>query len=128
MLLGAAYGSVSDIEVMWTLIAAVGLAFSLYNMREATSDAATLRERGIANGRRILATTNVLAESARLAKQTIFLLIGIVAMFLPEVANSADLPTVQMLAGIFIKWGLIVASLLTTFQSYLGFRARRLLR
>ena len=128
MLLGAAYGSVSDIEVMWTLIAAIGLIYSFYNVREALLDRNDLKRRGVANGRRLLAQTNVISETSRFVKQSIFIIIGLLAMFLPEAPDNLDLPWAQAAIGAAIRWGLITASILTTFQSYLGFRARRLLR
>jgi hypothetical protein len=128
MLLGAAYGTVSDIEVLWTLIAAVGLSFSIFNVREAVLDRKALILRGVANGRKMLAQTNYLSEIARLVKQSIFLIIGIAVMFVAEQPDSLDQPWYLVVLGIAIRWGLIVASLLTALQSFLGFRARRILQ
>jgi hypothetical protein len=110
---------------MWVLIALVGAVFSVFNLHQAREEKKRLKALGIANGRSLLARTNLVAESTRLAKQTIFVLIGILAMFLPEAPDSLDLPTAQAVTGFVVRWGLIVASLLTTYQSYLSWKVRR---
>jgi hypothetical protein len=122
---GAAYGSVSDIEVAWVLIALVGAVFAFFNLREAHNDKVRLRRLGIANGRHLLARTNFIAESTRLTKQIIFAVIGLLAFFVPEAPDTLDLPAVQAAIRFAITWGLILASVLTTYQSYLAFKVRR---
>lgn len=124
----AAYGSVSDIEILWTLIAVVGLSFSAYNLVDARGDLEYIYSEDIHNGRTFLARTNFVAEMTRVIKQGIFLAIGLMAMFVPEVPNTLDLPRFQSVIRFTITWGLIIASALTSYQSYLGFKVRRALK
>lgn len=128
MILGASYGTISDIEVMWTLIAAVGLGFSVWNLLDAKGDMDYYKSQGIINGRMSVARTNVWTEVTRAMKQFIFLIIGFLAFFLADAPNSLDLPTATAMIRFIITWGIIFSSLLTTFQSYLTFRLRRQLK
>lgn len=127
-MLGAAYGSVSDIEIVWVLVAVVGLTFSLFNFRDALRDKARLIRAKVSNGRMLVAQANLLGEATRAVKQAIFATIGALAMLLPEVPPQANIPLKNQLIGFFIRWGLITASALTTYQSYLGWQIRRALR
>lgn len=124
-MLAAAYGTISDIELVWTLIASIGAFYSLWNLREAIVDLRALGK--IGNGRRLVAWTTLQSEIARLLVQLIFIAIGIGAMLLPD-ASQRDLPTRYVLYGALIRWGLIVASLLILYKSYLAHRVRKTLK
>lgn len=123
-MLAASYGSVGDIEIMWCIIAACGLVFSLYTLVRATGDRRILIREGIGNGRRKIAAYAVFAEGARAAIQFIFLCIGVIACFLPQSDTSA-LPTVQLVEIILIQWGLILSSILLTTKSVLAYILRK---
>lgn len=118
MLLGYHYGSVEDIELLWTIIAFVGLVFSLINFADAYKDCKYLAARGITNGRILVAKTNLWTEGMRGAIQTIFLVIGVLALMI-ESPPQTKLTTAQFLIGIVIRWGIITASLLLTIKTYL---------
>ncbi len=125
MIAGAAYGSVSDIEVAWVIIAVIGAVFAAFNLDAAHSDKLRLEQLGVANGRSKLAKANLFAEVTRLIKQCIFALIGVLAFFVPEAPDTLDLPLAQAAIRFAITWGLVLASVLTTYQSYLAYKVRR---
>lgn len=127
-MIAAAYGSVSDIEIAWVLIALVGLAYSLFNVREALADIDWLETNKISNGRRQLAKYQLAAECLRSAVQLLFVTVGILAMFVPETPDMLALPTLQVVLGFLIRWGLITASIMLTIKSYLGKRVRDVLK
>lgn len=145
----ASYGSVEDIEIGWTLIAFVGICYSVLNVGEAWKDVKAmyplrerngwfgrLHERWCAlsryspgkNGRLLIARAQFRVETARLLIQVIFFAAGITSMILPGVSDATDLPTRLLVAGIVIRWGLILASLLVTYQSIENRRLRVELR
>jgi len=125
-LLAASYGTVSDIELIWTLIAIVGLFFSLHNFKQSHEDLKFLRENGIGNGRVIIARFAMRAEAARALIQMIFITIGISAMFLEE-ADQGALPLKFIIFGAIFRWGLIISAGLLTYKSYLAYEVRRAL-
>lgn len=124
-LLAAAYGSVSDIELLWTLIALVGAGFSLYNVRDALKDYNSLG--ADPNGKRELASVAVKTEAGRLVVQCIFVAIGIAAMFVPEVPAAVEQPLSIEIVGFLVRWGIIASSVILTWKSYLVWRLRRTL-
>jgi len=123
----ANYGPVADIEIVWTVVAFVGLIYSLLNVRDAQIDLKVLEEAGVKNGRLTLARYQIEAEVLRAIMQTIFLAIGIAAMALPEVPDSLDIPATQVVIRVLITYGLILSSVLLSVKSYLGYRVRRIL-
>lgn len=127
-MLAAAYGSVSDIEVLWVVVALVGLAVTGFNFADAVRDRKYLIDNGISNGRRIVADTQVYTEFTRLSIHTIFATIGVLAMFLAEAPNSPDQPWPAVAIGVAIRWGLIVSSILLMSQSIALRRMRNKLR
>ena len=128
MILGAAYGSVSDIEIFWTLIATLGLCFSFYTIREASGDWLTIRDSGIGNGRKLLARSTLLSEWGRAVVQSIFLVIGVLAMFTPEAPNASEGPWYVVAIRVLITWGLISSSILISGNTALSFYTRRQLQ
>jgi hypothetical protein len=126
MLLAATYGTISDIEIAWVFIAIVGLFFSGWTCRESHKDVRALRASGIANGRMLIATTSRFQDAARVAIHSIFIVVGITAMFIPD-ADVSALPLPMLIAGVAIRWGLIIAALLLVSQSYVANRLRRTL-
>ena len=118
---------VSVIEFVWVLVALVGLVYSLINIRESQDDFHWLDAQKIANGRRTLARYQLWAELLRALTQAIFLVIGVLSLFLP---NPPDIPltTLQTVTYFCIRWGLVTASLCLTIKSYLGHRVRQALQ
>lgn len=126
-MLSATYGTVSDIELVWTIIALVGLGFGAFNLNDALGDLDALNQLGIQNGRRIVAKFAIRQEIMRMTMQTIFAAIGILAMLLPE-PPSAPLTTVQAFIGFCIRWGLIVSSAIVLTKSVDGYVTRHRLQ
>lgn len=123
-MLGAAYGSVGDIEIMWTLLAASGIILAILGIREARQDGKALRALGIKNGRRLLTRASIWSEYCRLAIQAIFFSIGVYAMWLPQPQNL-DLPIKYRAFNALFTWGIITAEVLLLFKTSLGFYVRR---
>lgn len=126
-MIAANYGPVADIEIVWTIIALVGLIYSLFNVKDANGDLKVLREAGVGNGRLTLAKYQMQAESLRTAIQAVFLSIGLAAMALPSAPDNLDLPLRQIVIQVLVTYGLIISSVLLTIKSYLGYRVRRVL-
>ena len=124
-MLAAAYGTVSDIEIVWTLIALVGAVVSIYNFREARDDCTALREAGLFNGRWLVARSTKWVEGLRLFVQAVFGAIGVMTMFFPETPDQLDQPWYVVVFGILATWGLIGSSLAITTQSFINAYVRR---
>lgn len=127
------YGSVSDIEVIFTVLAFIGLCFSLYNARESWSDYRALKRAGRSargktyDGRYVVAWNSLRAEIARSLIQFIYVVLGFYAFFLPEVSN-ANMPLKFVIYGIIARYGFIAATALLTLKSYWGYEVRRAVR
>lgn len=123
-ILGAQYGTVSDIEIMWMVINGLGLSFSLYNLWENWKDFNSASKVRTRNGRYVLALAAVKIELARTLILTILLTLGVLSMTLPDTPTDL-LTTQQLLITIFFKWGLMVSAALIAYQSYLNREARK---
>ena len=126
-MLGAAYGTFSDIEILWVLIALVGLVYSSMNAREAYADRQFIRDHSIINGRSLVANSIYFTELSRAVIQLIFLAVGVIAMTIPEIPPEADVPTNIKIFGFIFRWGLIASSVLLTFKAFLANRVRKAL-
>jgi len=122
----AQYGTVSDIEIVWTLIAAFGLCFALFNLFDAYRDWKALT--GRLNGLRAIAVLSLKLEGTRVAIQSIFVTIGVLAMTMKDPPSSLSLPWKQVVIGAVFRWGLVISATLVMYQSYVNFEARRYLR
>ena len=118
------HGNVSDIEILWTFLAIIGLAFSFHNVSESRKDLDVLRERGIRNGRWKIAMTALKAEVGRGIIQFIFMLIGIMAMLYPEPPAQIDSFKLSIYRFIF-QWGFIASSVILVLKSYWNYQLRR---
>lgn len=115
-MLALSYGTVSDIEITWTLIATLGLGFSLFNLIDAWRDRTAVIAARLTNGRRIIANFAVRAEAARTAIQAIFVLIGAMAMFIPDPPPGA-LHGFAEIDSIVTQSGLVLVALLIMVKS-----------
>lgn len=116
-MLAAAYGTLSDIEVAWTVVALVGLIVTCFNLREAIKDYRFLQRNEIFNGRRLVARVALKTEMTRVYVQSVFLSIGIAAGFVPEAPSQLDQPWAILVIGFLVRWGLITAAILIAMQS-----------
>jgi hypothetical protein len=117
-------GYVSDIEILWVLIALVGMIFSLHNVSETRQDLAVLRYKNIRNGRWKIAVTGLRAEVGRFIIQSIYLAVGIYAMFFPDPPSMHESLRVAAFRFLF-QWGFIVSSLILTLKSYWNYELRQ---
>jgi hypothetical protein len=125
--LAASYGSLSDIEIAWTLLAAIGLIFSIFNVREAYADWTSLKDLPMreGNSRPLIAWNSLKTEAASSVIQILFGTIGILSMLLPQTSDQLDLPLKQLLISITIRWGLLIGATLLALKSYWTFSMRR---
>jgi hypothetical protein len=123
-MIAASYGSVSDIEVVWTMIATIGLVYAALNLRSAFLDMRALG--GFRNGRYVIATTSVKLELTRIIIQSVFATIGIFAMTLPDVPQDS-LPTKLVIFGAIFRWGLIICAVCVAYQSFVNHQVRKAL-
>jgi hypothetical protein len=109
--------SVSWIEVVWTLVSAVGLFFALVNLREVLADYRAVQTVVPRNGRHMLAKAAVRIEAQRVFSQVGYITIGICSMLL--VTDFTEPP--RTIIGII----LIVLGLAQTVHSMLDAILRR---
>lgn len=122
-ILQASYGTVGDIEILWTLIALIGVLFSLYNVKNARTDVKAVK--GLpANGRGLIAKAQLAVESIRIGVQAFFLSIGIYVMFLPQPPTDVQPLHITIFQSLF-TWGMILSSVGLTVQSIVNSYVRR---
>lgn len=124
-LLAAGYGTVSDIELVWVIIALVGAIFSAFNLKNAIDDFRALHLLDRANGRGLIARNTFKSEAARLATQSIFLLAGLLIMTIPDSPDTPGRPWNVILIGAVVRWGFVTASILVSLQGYWSYQVRR---
>ena len=127
-MIAAAYGSVSDIEILWVIIALIGFVYSVVNINSGREDIRWLNANSIGNGRRTLARYQLTAESLRALIQVIFIVIGVLSFFVPDPTDALHLPPPQVAIRFCVTWGLILSSMALTVKSYLGKKVRDILR
>lgn len=129
--LSAAYGSVSDIEILLVIIAALGLVFSLYNFVQSLKDWRFLNDKGAKDHgprydpRMVVAWNALRSELARALIQVYFLTLGTFAMFLAEVPPEHHQATRIVVFGFIFRCGFIAASLLLSLKSYWSYQIRK---
>lgn len=121
----ASYGTVQDIEILWTIVALIGAIFSIHNLREALKDYRALTLTAKTNGRGTIARFNLKSESVRLIIQTIFFTIGILAMLIPGGDYPPGTETLLIVVGAIVRWGIILSSVLISLKSFWAWQIRR---
>lgn len=126
-MIAATYGTVEDIEILWVILALVGLVYSAINVTEAAKDYRFVQERRIANGRRVLAWSHLVSESLRAGVLFIFLVIGVLAMFFAS-PPTGQVPRNVTIAMAVTRWGLIASSAMLVLKTYIAKKARDQIR
>lgn len=90
----------SLVEVLWTLVALIGVYYSTRNVYDGFADLKSLGE--LKNGRRIVAVGNIRRDVFRLTIQAIYLAIGLVAGFTPASRAPANLALAIVVGVVFI--------------------------
>lgn len=124
VIIGASYGNVSDIEIIWVLLAGFGVLFSSFNFKESNKDIKALRGAGIENGRLILAKGARFQDGCRAIVHSIFLAIGVSVLFLPESDLAGQSLPVVMIT-LLVRWGLIIGAAILVLQTFISYRIRR---
>jgi hypothetical protein len=121
------FGSVDEIwvvEILWSVAAAIGLAFSLYNFYQTFLDFRALKERGIENGRRLLAKSSVVLEGLRSLIQFGFLFVGVWAMvFIPKL--QVPLPTNYAIYAYASRYIFLASAILLTVKTLVAWYTRK---
>jgi hypothetical protein len=126
VIVGASYGTVSDIEIMWVTIAVFGLTFALLNFIDARKDVEALESLPAGgNGRGLVAKSQQWQDGIRMLIHVIFISIGLVAFTLPDPPDTLDKTSGAFIAGVLIRWGLILASSLLVVQSAIARNVRK---
>jgi hypothetical protein len=123
----AGYGTVSDIEILWTAIAAIGLFFALFSGSASLQDYKFLKDNHIFNGRRPLAKLGIFNELGRAYVQVIFLLLGIYSALQPEPPAQSLSSTQTIIQGL-IRWSFITAGAVVAAKSFATWHTLRKLR
>lgn len=125
-MIAAQYGSVSDIEIIWVLIALCGVAVSSWNYWQAREDEKALKMLRVpVNGKMRIANTAKTQDAIRITIHGIFALIGFAAMTTVDTPNQSDLPWNIILIQFTITYGLIFGSALLVLGSLLAANLRR---
>jgi hypothetical protein len=124
-MLAQTYGTVSDVEILWTLISLAGVIFGAFNLWAAWGDRHALVLSRIFNGRRTVANFAIRGEIARMYVQSVFFTIGVLAMFLPEPPPVAHLPLQYVIFGAVFRWGFITSAAVILGKSIDSFVTRR---
>lgn len=119
MTVAAQYGTVGDIEIAWVFIATFGLGFALWNYRDAVIDCRALKNIGAYNGRMLLARAQKWQDGIRAVIHCIFILIGALAMFIPD-NQISDISEPAFWISIAVRWGLLIGALLLVVQSVIA--------
>lgn len=116
----------SPIEVVWTALAVLGFLVAAINTAESIGDLAAVEELRITNGRRITAWFIVATECTRVLVQSVFILLGVLAMGLPGAPENVQVPADIRKFTLVFQWGLVFVASLIVAQSIAIFLMRRL--
>jgi hypothetical protein len=125
MVLAVNYGTVSDIELVWILSNSLGLLFSSWCIKDARKDRRALDVKRIRNGRRLIANFAIRSEAMRATVLLLFLLVGIMSAFLPDVGTNAHVPHIYTLFGAAFRWTFLLCSWIISAKSVDSFITRR---
>lgn len=110
------------LELLWTILAGVGLLVHLVLMVDALRDKAALRASGQNGPRKLIADMNAIDDATRAALQLAFLIVGILAMFNPANTTSGDPSVTGVVASVVFVCGelmLVAVSLYNLHGRYL---------
>lgn len=119
-MLAAQYGTVGDIEIMWVVCASIGFILATWNFIDATRDVSALKVIPTgANGRMTLARAQQAQDGIRMMIHAIFILIGALAMTIPD-NSDPDPSSTSFWLGLAIRWGLLTGAVLLVIQSLIA--------
>jgi len=129
--LAAAYGSVSDIEILLVVVTTIGLLYGFYNIREMYRAWIILHRQGKTDhgphydARMVVAINGLRSEIARVLIQLWLVTLGVIAMTIPETPPYIHEPFKLVIFGFIFRWGIIGTSLLLSLKSYWGYQVRQ---
>jgi hypothetical protein len=126
-MVGAGYGPISDIEILWTAIASFGFGFAVMSGLAAIQDFKFLQRAEIFNGRRSIAKLGIFNELGRAYIQAVFVMVGIYAATNPEPPPDL-LDTNDKILQAFVRWGFVTAAAMTAAKSFATWQVLRKLR
>lgn len=93
-------GNASFLEMFWTFNSIIGGFLSVRNWRSAFADYTIIG--GITNGRRMIAVSTLIIETIILAKFALYLIIGIIALALPQAPPNQGTPVAVIIGFILV--------------------------
>lgn len=105
-------GTASLLEIAWTVVVAVGLVVVLVNLHGAMTDRALLlasRESGSMR-KRLIVARNVRRELVRVFLLSLFLIMGVNALLLPEGVTGSGVVRAIVIVGLMASAGLLTAT------------------
>jgi hypothetical protein len=120
MSLFAQYGTVSDIEILWLVVASIGALFAGWNALDAHKDCKALDLANIHNGRRLVARATRAQDALRFCVHLIFVSIGIMACILSDPPDRLEQPWQNVVIQVLVTWGLITAAVILMIGTAIG--------
>lgn len=90
-------GPATIIEIVWTLLAAIGAGFAMFGWLDASADLGVIRSKGIKNGRLLIARMVARMSAVLFTLQVLFLIVGLVVVTNPNPPQG--LPIASLIVG-----------------------------
>ena len=116
--------TVSLLELLWTFICLIAWVYNMAGLADAKEDLKLLKAYEINGFREIIAKGNIRHEQVRIGIQTIFIVVGIMSMF---VTNAHYTETASVIRSHVVGAFFIGAAILLTYNSYADRRDRKAL-
>ena len=104
-------GNASGFEILFLLSALVGTWFSRVNLSESWMDFRALG--GITNGRRAIATSNIVTETLRLSIHALYIIAGLFAVTQHSVNPTTPVGLLILSILVYASWALTAISVIS---------------
>ena len=104
-------GNASGFEILFLLSALVGTWFSRVNLSESWKDFRALG--GITNGRRAIATSNIVTETLRLSIHALYIIAALFAVTQPSRSEMTAVSVLVLSILVYASWALTAISVIS---------------
>ena len=104
-------GNASGFEILFLLSALVGTWFSRVNLSESWMDFRALG--GITNGRRAIATSNIVTETLRLSIHALYIIAALFAVTQPSRSEMTAVSVLVLSILVYASWALTAISVIS---------------
>jgi hypothetical protein len=94
------WGTVTIIEVIWTAVAGIGLAVSIWALNDAVATLRYLEARSINGARHLTARANTRNEVIRTLIHGMYLILGIIALAAPPANPAHPISATSVIIGV----------------------------